>query len=588
MVRYAGNLAALSAAFQLNLHLWWQIQSGNPFWIMPRLVSWLHDCVIILAIYLIAAAITGKIENKPGTPYFLAIPAALWLAAMSVLILYPRHVPDFLSFPVNIFSVDSGAAGEFFRQYVTYHDIAFVAAALAALAFMARSKLPEYSFRIKPFFKNAMKIVLLLFLVATLAAPSPNPIVFGAEDIIVSGIFYGGRVVAPLSRPAKPDAPGGGGAGSTAARAAASNNNAGEGNAAAAIPAAFSKEAFDSLADTVAKGPNKISNIIVIVMETVESDRFERELLNKPGTFTGSKRSEFRYFSNYYTPNLDSYTSLIAMLTSVAVPFQAYSDPGSFSGVQRAPNLVTALERAGMNCFYISTAENQPFIPVRNAWNKIFTRKTIRHDPGMAHIDSPPIESALEDRAALREIDIIMMKISRSFILHECVFGHTREWLDLTGKSQLEYYDLYMRELFGRLSANGLLEKTLVALVADHGSRGDASKLENYHVPLVLWGPGVRPGTDARFLSHLDFPGLLCEALCDKPWPAFAGPLLTVGHSGRWTYGEIRADKKYQFIDNYRGRVIGAEGGLDPLDLRRRFQGYIDRFSMAFSSHEEM
>jgi len=58
--------------------------------------------------------------------------------------------------------------------------------------------------------------------------------------------------------------------------------------------------------------------------------------------------------------------------------------------------------------------------------------------------------------------------------------------------------------------------------------------------------------------------------------------ILTAGHSGKWVYGEIRADGKYQFLDNSRGRVLGQKGGLDPTELQNAFQLYLGLFSNAF------
>ena len=559
---FALKLAALSAAVQFAIHAWWQFQSGNPVWIMPRLVSWLHDCVIILGIYIICVMLLKLIKSRPRTSFLLIVPAFLWVAAMSVLLLYPRHVPDFLNFPVNIFTVGAGAAGEFAKQFLSPADIVFASSALVMILVLSCLRLPFVSFNIKPFYKT----LFFIFIAATLAAPSPNPLVFSIGGSVVTGLFGISRQFPLLKKPKVP--------GSSKINASGLKNNAIQG----VWPAKSS--AVQSFADI--KLSRKIAHIIVIVMETVEGRRFVREILENKNTFMGSKKDQFCYFSKYFTTNLDSYTSLIAMMTSVFVPFQSYSDPQMYSGVQRALNLAASLKKSGTACAFVSTAQNQPFIPVKDDWDRIVTRKDIPFDSSMAHIDSPPVESALEDRAALPVIIDFMKKNASSFILQECIFGHSQAWLDLSGMSQLEYYDRYVRELSESMAEAGLRENTLLVIIADHGSRQDPSEFENYLVPMIMWGPGVKAGSDDRFLSHLDFAGLLRELISATPLLFSQEPVLTVGHSGKWVYGEIRPNLDYQFLDNSRGLVMSSKGALEPISLYDTFQRYIDCFMASF------
>jgi hypothetical protein len=546
--RFAASLAVFSAALQFAVHAWWQFQSGNPFQIVPRLVSLLHDCVIIIFIYLAGSMIAGMAPSRLRNGILLPLHAFVCFAASCLMLLYPRHIPDFLNFPVNIFGVDSGASMQFAAQFISVSDIISVNT-LTAVLFVFSFYKGVPAFLSHPHY--LIKAVFLIAAAVTLAAPSPNPFVFSVQESVVSGVFGGRRQFPLLVRPNS-------------------------------MPAGM--KPADNLVSPFDDFPmdSKIAHVVVIVMETVEGSRFTREILENNKTFIGSRRSEFRYFSKYFTTNLDSYTSLVAMIASVFVPFPAYSDPEMYSGVRNAPNLAAAFRRSGAACMYISTAMNQPFIPSSGDWNSTLTRKDIPDDPSMAHIDSPPIESAVEDRAARPAIMDFMRKNPRSFIVHECVFGHTQQWLDLTRKSQLEYYDQYVRELTENITALGLSGKTLFILAADHGSRQDPAEIENYRVPLIMWGPGVKAGDDGRFLSHLDFGGLIYEAFSGKPWPASDKPLLTVGHSGKWVYGEIRPDGAYQFLDNSRGHIIGHGGSLEPLKLAENFQRYLEFFKNRF------
>ena len=559
---FARNLAVLSTASQFLTHSWWQIQSGNPSWIWPRLASWLQDAVIIFILYAAGAKLLKTFGSGSIRRYATIFYIIICSFAGCLLMLYPRHIPDFINFPVNIFFVDAGVAKEFAAMFISRAEMLILPAIALTIIFISYSLGHINLFRTDPVFNS------IFFIAASscLFIQPSNPVIFSVQESIVSGLFGGGRqfplIVQPDKfRPGKTD-------GEAAARTLGSDfftdiNSAGE-----------LYENFPS--------SKKINHIVVIVMETVESNRFISELLEDKNTFIGSGKEEFRYFSKYFTSNLDSYTSLIAMLTSVFVPFRAYSDAEAYSRVQAAPNLASALKRTGAACMFVSTALNQPFIPVRGEWDKILTRDSLPDDPSMAHIDSPPIESAVEDRAAATAIVEFMRSKSRTFVMHECVYGHTQAWSDLTGKPQLEYYDLYARELAEKITAANLRQETLLIMVADHGSRQDPAEFENYRVPLIMWGPVIKPGVDDRFLSHLDFSGLVAEALSENAWRPSQKPILTVGHSGKWVYGEICSEGKFQFLDNLRGIVLSHRGFQNPIQLNEKFQRYLNYFSSRF------
>ena len=47
--------------------------------------------------------------------------------------------------------------------------------------------------------------------------------------------------------------------------------------------------------------------------------------------------------------------------------------------------------------------------------------------------------------------------------------------------------------------------RTVLVVTSDHGGKGadhfDPTRLANYRVPFIVWGPGVRPGTDLYDLN---------------------------------------------------------------------------------------
>ncbi len=572
---FSWYLLCLAVVAQFASHCWWLVRSGNPHWVMPHLVAWWHDGVILVVLYGLSLGLAGL---RPGFLRPSVVHRALlgvWAAVFGTLLLYPRFLPDLLHFPVNVFLVDIGAVHTFFRYFLDWGGLAV---SLATTAICVATAHGLASRRCAPLaatpaegmdlstsvctsesplrwrrWSVAAGVAALAVTGFTLARPSPHPLLFSLQDSVI-GWLGGPRAVPRLVSP--------------------------QHDATAQPEKAMPPDVFVDFPAAAS-----VAHIIVVVMETVEQERFERELLTNPRSFIGSKQAEFRLFSAYHTPNLDSYTSLLAMLTGVSVPYQAYADPDRFSGINGAPNLVDTLRQTGRETLFICTANHQPFVPLRRAWHRVVTRSDLPANPSLVAVESPPIEAAVEDRAARPAIIEFVRRHPRTFVMQECVFGHAQVWLDRTRTSQLEYMDRYIGELIHDLQAGNDWNRTLLVLVADHGSREDAANPEHYRVPLVLWGPGVKPGRDTRFLSHLVLPLILREVLTGTNGaPATAGgsPVLTVGHSGSWIYGEIRADGTSQFIENVRGRVLGGRGNVDPIALHRRFQANLAAFARRF------
>ena len=73
--------------------------------------------------------------------------------------------------------------------------------------------------------------------------------------------------------------------------------------------------------------------------------------------------------------------------------------------------------------------------------------------------------------------------------------------------------DRLLGRILSTVAARPALRRhTLVVLTADHGGRGaahyNASKLQNYRIPFMAWGPGVAAGRNLYALNpSFDSPG---------------------------------------------------------------------------------
>jgi arylsulfatase A-like enzyme/Flp pilus assembly protein TadD len=103
------------------------------------------------------------------------------------------------------------------------------------------------------------------------------------------------------------------------------------------------------------------------------------------------------------------------------------------------------------------------------------------------------------------------------------------------------FVDAQLGRLFAALRGKGWESRTVVAVTADHGeSMGEHGELTHsyfaydstLHVPLILAGPGVKPGRIRDAVSHIDIFPTLCDLLAVKPPGRLQGRTLAPRISG--------------------------------------------------------
>lgn len=542
------RLALACAGSQLGLHAWFAVGLGDPRMFGPHAMAWLLDLLVLL-VGLGALCGLGSVLQS------CRVPAEWWKRACSGLIFilglglasYPGQLTEFLAFPVSVFHADLATASFFVTEYLGWRGLWPVAASAAAMLLATRWRWPLPSVN-----KLALaSVAVVLLSVFPLLHPAPHPFVYAVQDALRSRLAGGRRSVTSLTRP-------------TASLAKAPS----------LADALFPLEHLETVA---------YNHVLMIVFETVAADDFERGFLTRPQGYYARLRERSAYFSCYHATNLDSYTSLIAMLTAVQVPYRAYANPGSYEPVNAAPNVVAALHRCGYQGLFLCTAENQPFVPVRSAWSRVLGARDMDLQPGWVTVGESKVEAAVEDRAALPAILEFVKSHSRTLVMHELVFGHSPRWIAKTGQEQLAYYDRYLLELTSGLERAGLADDCLLVVVADHGDRADSARAQNYRVPLLISGRNVPSGRNSLHLSHCDLPAILGHYLAGRPLPQARPSLLTVGSTERWIYGEITSAGGCLFIDNDRGAVLASQGSLDAVAVQRRFQTYLNAFAAKYS-----
>lgn len=544
-----GRIVISIIFIQFLLHLFYALISKDPRLLMPHLVAWLHDLFLLsLSLFLTRVSIAvSPLRMKPVVTFIFTlamIPAGLLLS------IYPQMLREYLSFPVNLFAGSPGSLEVLLGKYLGVDRLLpALITLIVCIALVFNPKLPES----KTWCRGGLIAGWSLLLVGGLVtlSRSPHPVFNSIKNELEmrqSGISRAVPELLPAS----------------SVRENSVRIETGHGS--------FS-------------GRFSADHVWMIVLEGVTADDFENEFLHgNHARFYHRVAKQAVYFERYYTTNLDSYTSLIAMLTSEQVPYRSYTDTGLYDAVNSAPNLVRDFRRNGYHSLFLSTYADQPFVPVRNDWSRIMHRGDLPSGGDWVSVESGRMESATEDRAALPELGEIPARYQRTFILHELAYGHTTAWRARTGIPQLAYYDRYLNELLDRLEANGSWPKSLLVIVSDHGDRSKPSKAGNYRVPLLVAGSGVSPERDAALRSHLDFRRIVNAYMTGDRLPQARKQVTVVGSTERWVYGEINDFGASLFIDDRTGKVIDRPAGTPEVEqLHRKFQQMINVFGSRFS-----
>jgi len=545
------RLIATFAIVQLALHLYTVVESPDPRLFLPHFIAWSHDLLILSILFFVFSRAIALFPSRfRNCAELMTLP--IIALALLPLTLYPRMLREYLSFPVNLFTATPASASAMLTKYLGLSKLMPVAFAVAsALVALLMLPFPSWSKKGKLLF-TVFRGILLTVAILTLPR-SPHPVVNSLKEEMSAVLSHERREVPALfSAPHRQD----------------NQKPSGSG--------------VLSLQEKL-----KADHIYLIVLEGVSADQFENAISGTESRFYRRISRHARYFDRYYTTNLDSYTSLIAMLTSEQVPYRSYTDTGLYDAVNNAPNLARSFKDIGFHTLFISIYDDQPFIPVRRDWSKIMHRHDLPAGKQWVSVESSRMESATEDRAALSTLGKLPSLYPKTFVLHELAYGHTTEWRAKTGIPQLAYYDTYLNELLDLLIANGTWSKSLMVIVSDHGDRAKGANTESYRVPLMIVGQDVAQGIDHTFRSHLELQQIMVSSLTGNTMPEPKKEAIVVGSTERWIYGLIDAHGDHLVIDDRTGKVVASNGKLSSKAVHNRFQEIINNFGMRFGPENE-
>ncbi len=529
--------------FQLFLHIYFLVTSNDPKMLVPTIISFVYD-LFILSFFYLFGFYSVNVMYKDIKQIFLSIYFCFYLLIGLLLSVYPGVLREYLIFPVNIFEADANVTETLVVEYLGFSTFIPVIIGFVIALFMAFYVKKDLD--IFPKVKYTFIVFVFLFSLFFLQKGSPHPFIYSLQSQVESLLKNEHRVVKSLS---------------------------------------YSKKENYNIITTIKYPSDSIiqyKNIIIVVLEGVTSKSFENEFMNIENGFYKSFYKNAKYYSNYFTNNLDSYTSLIAMISSIHVPYRSYADVEFYENVNKAKNLVEYFKLNKYQSLFVSTFEHQPFIPSKSFWDNIYTRKDFQISDKFLTIGSSRMEKATEDKVAIDKIINYTNRNNKTFILHEMAYGHSPEWRATSGISQLQYYNDYLTELTNKLSYNNSLDSTLIVIVSDHGDRSKIADSENYRVPLLIVGKTIINSTDNTFLSHLNLSTIIFNSVNKASDSIVVKAIYTVGSSEKWTYGKIKSNGESIFINDTKGSLLSNKGNINAKEVKDSFQIYINEFNYKF------
>ena len=352
---------------------------------------------------------------------------------------------------------------------------------------------------------------------------------------------------------------------------------------------------LDKLSRTRTTPPVSFDKLIVLVMETMPAERFERERRElAPTSFLRAEAAHMLEFERYYPNNQDSRTGMLDMLFAQLIPYEAYSEEGyaGYRHLARAPSLVERMTELGFATAFAVSQTALEDVVGELAWTSKLHLTEAQMEAakreGKLCFAPDEWETSCEDRVLLPSVVDFVASHERAFVYQEFIWGHAIEYNDASGKSNAQYYSEYADELVAALRARGLAERTLIAITSDHGFRdkGRQHDPEVYRVPLLFHAPRLSARRDTRLLSHVDFGLLSFELLTPSAPRVQSNPIvMIVGPTGQGHLFAVGAQGETMLLRKKLGvtTVVAREGRWEtrPEDVLATFERYRAQFAAA-------
>lgn len=254
--------------------------------------------------------------------------------------------------------------------------------------------------------------------------------------------------------------------------------------------------------------------VLFFVMEQTSYDDFVGEVNSLDDNFFSKINSSTHWYSNYYTTNQDSRTSIWTMFSSQFIPFESYTSNWNkeYGFILEEPNLIELFNYHNYTTTVAASMYEPSLILGAYNWDEtIFLKKYPMS--GSICVHEFDYQKGCEDKAILDEV-IEQSYDSPQFLFQEMIFGHGEAYLDKSNLSKIEYYNEYFNSVYESLRVSGELNDTMIVIVSDHGNKGYYHKeISDYQIPLLIYDQSLEHKEIDDMYSHLVFKDILLSYL---------------------------------------------------------------------------
>jgi hypothetical protein len=326
----------------------------------------------------------------------------------------------------------------------------------------------------------------------------------------------------------------------------------------------------------------KYKKILVFVAEELSFNSFEEELnKNNSNNFFSKNLYNSIIFNNYYTNNQDSRTALMSMLSGIFIPYEAYRNNNwtdlYLYKILNKRNLVNYFNSINYSTQFVISSIEKPTVAQNYSWNKTITIDNknqydfLSKDFVCLHILEN--QHGCEDKVMLDKLKFTIKHTNNLFLVQEFIFGHNKEYLNLTKMNRSEYYSFYINEIYSFLDQENLLDETLIVFIGDHGSKEyfTMRHTDGYKVPLVFISNKLNYNLVFDNYSHINFADILYSIIIDTNSEQIEIPknnldyILFYGSTNSNVFGYLKNNKNTKNNSIYKSNFAVFDTTINPV-----------------------
>lgn len=260
--------------------------------------------------------------------------------------------------------------------------------------------------------------------------------------------------------------------------------------------------------------------VLIFIMEQTTMNDFQEESSQIPieNNFFHKTKNSSHIYSNYYTNNQDSRTSIWTMLSSVFLPFEAYTSNwnSQYGFILKENNLVDYFNSKNYTTVTAASMYEPSLILGAYSWDNSVFLKKYPHENSIC-IHEFDYQKGCEDNVILSDVIEQINSYDNLFLLQEMIFGHGDKYLTEAKKSRVEYYNDYFNQIHKYLKQTNNLENTTIIIVADHGNKGYYTKdISDYNIPLIVYNEKLEHKEINDLYSHSKFKDIVLSYLSNS------------------------------------------------------------------------